>query len=88
MSSPLAVMDTKKQCSKTCPRLKKCMEGYTQNANKRFNGTVWRMCPKHNNHGFTTMATTLAIADALLNDGATSLLEIMEEKKLLPGIFS
>ena len=64
------------------------MEGYTQNANKRFNGTVWRMCPKHKNHGFTTVATALAIAAALLNDGATSLLDIMEELKLQPGTFS
>ena len=78
----------KKQYSKTWLRLKKCLEGYTQNANKCFNGTVWRMCPKHMKHGFTTSATAVAIAAAVFNDGATSLLDIVEELKLQPGTFS
>ena len=88
---PLAVMDTIKPVFKDLSEtqlLKKCLEGYTQNANECLNGAIWRMCPKHKNHGFTAVATAVAIAVAVFNDGATSLLDIMKELQLQPGTFS
>ncbi|GFN77290.1 hypothetical protein PoB_000379600 [Plakobranchus ocellatus] len=62
--------------------LKKCLESYTQNANECLNDTIWKLCPKHKYHGFTTVKTAVAIAVAVFNDGTKSYIAIMEEMGL------
>ena len=39
--------------------LKRCVPGYSQNANESLNALVWNRCPKHRNHGITVASATI-----------------------------
>lgn len=67
--------------------LNKCLDGYTQNANESFNSIIWKLCPKSKNHGLKTVQTAVAIAACVFNDGGSSLLSILKEMNIQPGIF-
>ena len=67
--------------------LKKCLEGYTQNANESLNNLIWKYCPKTKNHGLVVVETATALAVCIFNDGAVSLIKILEEMGLSAGKF-
>ena len=88
---PAAVMDTIKPVFKDLAKtelLRKCVEGYTQNSNESVNGLIWKLCPKHKNHGLTTVNTAVALAVTLFNDGAKTYASVLEELKLTVGSFT
>ena len=88
---PVPVMDAIKPVFKDLAKtelLKKCLEGYTQNANESMNSVIWRLCPKNRYHGLTVVQAAVSIAVSIFNDGATSLLDIMKEMGLSPGCFA
>lgn len=62
--------------------LRKCVEGYTQNANEALNGVIWKLCPKTGNHGLTTVNTAPGIGVSLFNDGASALGVILKKTGL------
>eukprot|EP00745_Piridium_sociabile_P026529 TRINITY_DN42399_c0_g1_i2.p1 TRINITY_DN42399_c0_g1~~TRINITY_DN42399_c0_g1_i2.p1 ORF type:complete len:139 (-),score=27.29 TRINITY_DN42399_c0_g1_i2:131-547(-) len=58
--------------------LKKCLEGYTQNANESLNNLIWKCSPKSRHHGLVVVQTGTAIAASLFNDGAVTIVRILE----------
>eukprot|EP00745_Piridium_sociabile_P043372 TRINITY_DN88658_c0_g1_i4.p1 TRINITY_DN88658_c0_g1~~TRINITY_DN88658_c0_g1_i4.p1 ORF type:complete len:192 (-),score=30.36 TRINITY_DN88658_c0_g1_i4:167-742(-) len=73
---PLAVMNRVKPIFKDLAHpdlLRKCVDGYTQNANESLNCVIWKYCPKTKNNGLTTVNIAISIAVCLFNDGASTL---------------
>jgi hypothetical protein len=73
---PEAVMDIIKPIFRDLSHpdiLKKCLEGYTQNANESVNSTIWKICPKHKYHGLKAVTIGVGIATLLFNDGSKAL---------------
>ena len=90
-SLPVAIMNKIKPIFKDLSNpvlLRKCLEGYTQNANESFNNVVWRFCPKHKNHGLRVMNQAVSIATAVFNDGAKAYGSVMKEMGLDVGPFA
>lgn len=88
---PKAVMDEIKPIFKDLVKtelLKKCLDGYTQNANESVNSVIWKFCPKVKHHGLTVVNTATAVAVCIFNDGTTSLGEILKELQIEVGVFS
>ncbi|KAK0163795.1 hypothetical protein PV328_002489 [Microctonus aethiopoides] len=65
--------------------LKKCLGGHTQNANKSFNSTVWRLAPKDLNCELKVIEVASYLAACLLNEGSSSLLLVMNELNIVVG---
>lgn len=65
--------------------LKKCLEGYSQNANESINSVIWKFCPKKGNHGLVTVDIAVALAVATFNSGATAIGMVMKEMGLTVG---
>ena len=59
--------------------LKKCLAGYTQNANDCVNSVIWKFAPKVKYHGLVVVKTATAIATSMFNDGAVCLGHILEK---------
>lgn len=59
--------------------LKRCLGGHTQNANESFNGTIWRLTPKHLNAGRKVVELAAFLAAIIFNDGYTLILRVMQE---------
>ena len=81
-SLPKAVMDTIKPVFRDLSDpdlLRKCLKGYTQNANESVNSLVWRFAPKRKNHGVHVVNTALALAVGVFNDGAGTYAKVMRE---------
>lgn len=90
-SLPVAVMDVVKPIFKdlaSTDLLRRCLDGYTQNANESLNAIIWKYCPKHMNQGLTVVQIAVAIAVCVFNDGATSVKAMLEELQLVPGKFT
>ncbi|KAL8594428.1 hypothetical protein ACOMHN_018136 [Nucella lapillus] len=68
--------------------LRKCVQGYTQNANEIINNLVWKFCPKIKNHGITTVNTAVALAVCIFNDGATLLEAVLNRMNIEAGDFA
>ena len=78
---PQAVMEVVKPIFKDLANtqlLKKCLEGYTQNANESLNNLIWKCSPKSRHHGLVVVQTSTAIAASLFNDGAVTIVRILE----------
>jgi hypothetical protein len=58
--------------------LERCLGGHTQNANKSFNSTVWRLAPKHLNCGLKIIEIAAFISAGIFNEGYYAILKIME----------
>ena len=87
----MAVIDEIKPVSKDLANtdlLRRCLDGYTQNANESLNACIWKYCPKHLHHGLTVAETAVAIAVCIFNDGASTLKTMLEELGLEPGVFT
>uniref|UniRef100_A0A0B7AFL1 Mutator-like transposase domain-containing protein n=1 Tax=Arion vulgaris TaxID=1028688 RepID=A0A0B7AFL1_9EUPU len=88
---PAAIMDVIKPVFRDLSHpdlLKKCLDGYTQNANESINSTIWRYCPKHKYHGLVTVKIAVGIATLIFNDGAKSLEAPLAAMQLLCGHFT
>jgi len=57
--------------------LERCVGGYTQNSNESFNQLIWKMAPKTMHSGAKIVNIAAFLATCTFNNGATSLLEIM-----------
>lgn len=68
--------------------LKKCLDGYTQNANESLNNLIWKLCPKNKYHGLKTVETAVGLATITFNDGAWSLGSVLNNMKLTSGRFA
>lgn len=68
--------------------LRKCVHGYTQNANESINNIIWKYCPKTKHHGKTTAETAVAMAVCLFNDGCGRLGDILQGIKISVGQFA
>ena len=58
--------------------LKKCKDGYTQNANESLHSIVWRFCPKVLYLGKEAVDVACALAVCCWNDGFSSFRGISE----------
>ena len=68
--------------------LRKCLDGYTQNANESLNAVIWKMCPKSKHHGLIVAKTAAAIACCIYNDGARGYRAVLEKLGLEVGHFT
>ncbi|XP_070159831.1 LOW QUALITY PROTEIN: uncharacterized protein [Polyergus mexicanus] len=65
--------------------LKRCLGGFTQNTNESYNNLIWRIAPKITNSSARIVETATYIAVCLFNEGATSLLKIMNTMGIKTG---
>lgn len=65
--------------------LERCLGGHTQNANERFNSTIWRISPKHLNCGQKIIEISAYFAAGVFNDGFSSILRIMNSLDIIVG---
>ncbi|KYN10942.1 hypothetical protein ALC57_16912 [Trachymyrmex cornetzi] len=65
--------------------LERCLGGHTQNANKSFNSTIWRLTPKHLHSGQKIIEISAYIAAGVFNEGYTSILRIMNALDIVVG---
>ena len=63
--------------------LKKCLDGYMQNANESLNSNIWKLCPKNKNHGLRVAKIAVAIATSIYNDGAQACAQMLEQLDLV-----
>lgn len=68
--------------------LRKCLRGYTQNANESVNNMVWKFCPKVKHHGVLTVEQSVALAVCIFNDGCTRLGDMLRAMKINVGQFA
>lgn len=57
--------------------LERCVGGYTQNSNESFNQLIWKIAPKTMHSGARVVEIAAYTAACMFNNGATSLLQIM-----------
>lgn len=79
---PVPIMDIVKPIFKDLANtdlLRKCLDGYTQNANESVNSVIWKYCSKTRFHGLTVVQTAVAIAVCLFNDGASTVKTMLEK---------
>ena len=62
--------------------LGRCADGFTQNANESFNSILWLRCPKHRFHGPKSVRSALASAVLQFNEGATAILNVVQQMNL------
>jgi hypothetical protein len=67
--------------------LRKCVQGYTQNANESLNNVIWKFCPKTRNQGLVVVEIGTALAVSMFNDGAVTIIRTLEEMGLNAGKF-
>ena len=68
------------------PRLlKRCVPGYSQNANESVNAMVWNRCPKHRSKGFASVDTAAGSATIAFNSGAQGRHAVMKNLDITPG---
>ena len=82
---PIAVMEVIRPIFKDLidtSLLKKCLDGYTQNANESLNSNIWKLCPKNKNHGLRVAKIAVAIATSIYNDGAQAYAQMLEQLDL------
>ena len=58
--------------------LKRCVDGFTQNAAESFNNILWHFCPKSTFVGAVPLNIASALAVITYNDGYSSLLGLFE----------
>lgn len=65
--------------------LKRCVPGFSQNANESLNALVWNRCPKHRNKGFRQVEVAAGSAALRFNIGASGRHGVMDEMQIPPG---
>lgn len=65
--------------------LERCIGGFTQNANESFNGTVWRLAPKHLNCGSKIIEIAAYLAGGMFNEGYVFILKVMNDLQVEIG---
>ena len=68
--------------------LKRCLPGFSQNANESFNSLVWNRCPKHKSKGLTSVETAVGSAILQFNVGATGRHAVMDALEIPGGIYT
>lgn len=68
--------------------LSKCTQGLTQNVNECLNGLIWDRCPKTIYVEQETVALATYLAILKFNDGDISLLKMLTELGIVPGLFA
>ena len=66
--------------------LSACLHGGTQNQNESFNGLIWQRAPKVMHSGLPTVELATYLAVGIFNDGSGTLLSILEELGIQPGV--
>ena len=66
--------------------LKRCLPGFSQNANESFNSLIWNRCPKHRSKGLTSVETAVGSAILQFNVGATGRHAVMNALEIQGGI--
>eukprot|EP00112_Aurelia_sp_Birch-Aquarium-sp1_P008149 Seg1894.4 transcript_id=Seg1894.4/GoldUCD/mRNA.D3Y31 product="hypothetical protein" protein_id=Seg1894.4/GoldUCD/D3Y31 len=66
--------------------LSACLHGGTQNQNESFNGLIWQRAPKITHSGLPTVELATYLAVGIFNDGAGSLLGVLEGLGIQPGV--
>ena len=80
-SSVMEVFVVFKEFAKT-ELLRKCLQGYTQNANESFKGIVWKMCPKAKNHAIKTLRASVRVVLCIFNEGVCGFGDIPKEMSI------
>ena len=62
--------------------LKKCLDGYHQNANESLHSLVWKFCPKILYMGSNSVELACALAVMCFNDGSVSLANVSDRLKI------
>ena len=62
--------------------LKKCLDGYHQNANESLHSLVWKFCPKVLHMGSNNVELACALAVMCFNDGSASLANVCDTMKI------
>ena len=65
--------------------LKKCLHGYSQNANESLHSIVWQFCPKVLFLGSNNVEMACALAILCFNDGAASLAKVSDQLGIPAG---
>ena len=65
----------------------KCLERYTENPNESVHSIIVKLCPKHKNHGLSSVNASVALAVELFNDGVKTYVSVMKKLKLSVGTF-
>jgi len=65
--------------------LKRCLGGFTQNANESFNNLIWRMAHKNTNSSAKIVEIATFLAVCLFNEGSSALLRIMSTMGITVG---
>lgn len=66
--------------------LSKCMHGGTQNQNESINGLIWQRATKETHASLPTVETATFLGVAHFNDGSMSLLSVIKQLGILPGV--
>ena len=65
--------------------LKRCVPGYSQNANESVNALVWQRCPIHKQKGCISVDTAARGAALAFNEGASGCHDVLEKLSIYPG---
>lgn len=65
--------------------LTSCLHGGTQNQNEAFNALIWQRATKETHSGLLTVELATFLAVCHFNDGAKSILKILENLDICPG---
>lgn len=65
--------------------LKRCLGGYTQNANESYNNLIWRMASKNTNSSARIVKIATYLAVCLFNEGNSVLLKVMNTMGITIG---
>ena len=68
--------------------LSRCLHGGTQNRNEAINALIWQRATKEMHSGLPVVELATFLAVAHFNDGAASLLLVLEELGIAPGVHS
>ena len=66
--------------------LERCMMGATQNRNEALHHILWSLSSKAEFHSTATIELSVALAVSLWNNGASSLLRILQRLSIEPGL--
>ena len=67
--------------------IQKCLHGKTENANKCFNGMIWKRLPKNEYVGLEKLKSGVSDAIANFNYGKKASIYLMTKMNLVPGRF-
>lgn len=66
--------------------LRRCLHGGTQNRNEALNALIWQRATKETHSGLPVVELATFLAVAHFNDGAVSLITILKELGIAPGV--